>query len=64
MISVLQGKNGEKLGEGVFAAKHFDRGEHLDLFAFGKLTSKAAYEVPHTAYDCNSEKGSCRQMYR
>ena len=42
---LFQGKNGQDLGEGVFAGKAFESEEPLPLFAFGKLTSRAAYEV-------------------
>jgi hypothetical protein len=41
----LQGKFDQELGDGVFAARAFDKDEPLQLFAFGLLTSKAAYEV-------------------
>ena len=42
---LFQGKNGQDLGEGVFAGRDFEIQEPLPLFAFGKLTSRAAYEV-------------------
>ena len=44
-INLFQGKLGQDLGDGVFAGKNFESDEALPLFAFGKLTSKAAYEV-------------------
>ena len=44
-IKLFQGKLGKELGEGVFAGKNFVIDEPLSLFAFGKLTSRAAYEV-------------------
>ena len=44
-IKLFQGKNGMDLGEGVFAGRDFESEEPLALFAFGKLTSRAAYEV-------------------
>ena len=60
----MQGVNGESLGEGVFAARPFASGEHLELFAFGKLTSKVAYEVRNGRVPNKCYNRSGRKMFR